>query len=348
LLLGVTVLIGSVLLFLLRRSFPTETARLETMAEQELQMVEQKAKQELMKHHLVPPLRAQAAPEKAVVVEPPQQQQPAAGAGENNNSNNHQKDTASQSVSCPYTALADLSPAERYPVATAERHMVTPPAETAARGVALVCCRTTQGPLSLVVHHAWAPVGARRFLDLVESGYFSNNDTPLMRCVPHFLCQFGLNGNPDAMKPFRPSLPDDPNWLPEGPAFRQNELGVKRFARGYLAYAGAGPHSRSLQLIVALQDNGHLAGGAPWEVPWGELVGEHSYRTLDQIYTGYGEHGPKQGSLWQADPGLKAVRRNFPKLDFVQGCRVVDTTGGQGVPMSTTTREGGGGGRTAA
>ena len=169
-LLVVTVL-GSVLLFLLSRSFPTETAQLESMAEQELQLVEQKAQQELMKHHLV--LRGGArgaAPENAVVGEQPQQQQqePAAG-GENNSNNQEEHEDTAQSSSCPYTSLADLSSAERFPVATAERHMVTPPAETAQQGVALVCCRTTRGPLSLLVHHAWAPAGARRFLDLVES-----------------------------------------------------------------------------------------------------------------------------------------------------------------------------------
>ena len=41
------------------------------------------------------------------------------------------------------------------------------------------------------------------------------------------------------------SLPDDPNWLPEGKDHRQNDVGVKRFAVGYLAYAGSGKNSRT-------------------------------------------------------------------------------------------------------
>jgi cyclophilin family peptidyl-prolyl cis-trans isomerase len=208
--------------------------------------------------------------------------------------------------------------------------MVTPPTDD---GVALVCCTTTQGPWNVLVHHSWAPHGARRFLDLVESKYFDTT-VPLMRCVRNFLCQFGLNGVPAAMKPFQKSIPDDPNWLPEGPEHRQNKDGVKRFQRGYMAYAGSGPKSRSLQLIVALRDNGHLAGGSPWEVPWGELVGKHSYETLDKIYTGYGEHGPKQASLWKAN-ALEQVRKHFPDLDFVKGCRVVDAEGELGNRLST-------------
>jgi hypothetical protein len=89
-----------------------------------------------------------------------------------------------------------------------------------------------------------------------------------------------------------------------------------------------------LQFIVALQDNGPLAGGSPWEVPWGELVGDHSYVTLSKIYTGYGEQGPKQGLLYKPN-ALEYVRKHFPKLDYIQSCNVVDAEGGQGIPMST-------------
>jgi len=118
------------------------------------------------------------------------------------------------------------------------------------------------------------------------------------------------------MKPFGKSLRDDPNWLPEGPNHRENSL-------GYLAYAGSGPNSRSNQLIVALQDNGTLAGGSPWEVSRGELVGKHSYETLSKVYTGYGEKGPKQGLLWKAK-ALDIVHKKFPKMDYVNACRVID------------------------
>ena len=204
--------------------------------------------------------------------------------------------------------------------------MVTPP-EDGDAGVALVCCETTVGPWNILVHNSWAPIGAKRFLEMVESSHFEKT-VPLMRCVENFLCQFGLNGRPDAMKPFKKSIPDDPNWLPEGPDHRENKLGVKRFQKGYMAYAGAGVASRDIQLIVALKDNGPLAGGSPWEVPWGELVGAHSYETLSKIYTGYGEDGPKQGLLWKAD-ALKFVKQNYPQIDYVNSCRVVDREEGQ-------------------
>lgn len=240
---------------------------------------------------------------------------------------------AASTASCPYVSLTDLAASERYPTASERRHMVTPPAESDVAGVTLVCCETTQGPWNILVHHSWAPFGARRFLDMVEAAYFDTT-VPLMRCVDKFLCQFGLNGVPDKMKPFRGTLPDDPNWLPEGKDHRENEMGVKRFQKGYFAYAGAGPHSRNLQFIVALNNNGPLAGGSPWEVPWGELVGEHSFATLEKIYTGYGEKGPKQGLLYKSS-ALDYVHEHFPNLDYVQSCKVVDREGGQGEPGST-------------
>ena len=149
-----------------------------------------------------------------------------------------------------------------------------------------------------------------------------------MRCIKNFLCQFGLAGDPSLNKQFNGKqnrLEDDPNWLPEGPTHRKNELGVKRFGRGYMAYAGGGKNSRSNQLIVALRDNERLGGGSPWEVPWGELVGEESYVTLDEIYTGYGDNGPPQGRL-SKEGSSEGIARDFPELDYILGCDVVDSS----------------------
>jgi peptidyl-prolyl cis-trans isomerase A (cyclophilin A) len=231
-----------------------------------------------------------------------------------------QEQTPSLPSTCPYRSWQDLTEGEQHPVASAERHMVTPPA---GGKITLVCCQTTAGPWSIAIHHKWAPLGAQRFLDMVEANYFNNQNVPLMRCIHNFLCQFGLAGK--ASEQFSASIRDDPNWLPEGPTHRENSLGVKRFSRGYMAYAGSKSKngSRGNQIIVALADNGPLAGGSPWEVPWGELVGAHSFETLSKIYTGYGEKGPKQGSLHK-DDALARVPEEFPLLDLIQSCHVVD------------------------
>lgn len=223
-----------------------------------------------------------------------------------------------ENVKCSYKSLADLTSDESHPK-RGSRHLITPPS---GGKLSLVCCETSVGNLNIVAHHNWAPLGAQRFMDMVTSGYF-NTGVPFMRCVKGFLCQFGLNADASKSNDFRRSIPDDPNWLPEGPAHRTSRLGAKRFAQGYLAYAGSGPESRSKQLIMSLEANGPLGGGSPWEVPWGELVSPESFETLKKIYTGYGEKGPPQGKLGKQGMTTE-LRQEFPKLDYIQSCTLVD------------------------
>ena len=223
-------------------------------------------------------------------------------------------------IICPYQSIDNFTIDELYPK-EGIRHQITPPS---GGNISHVCCTTTKGPLSFVIHHKWAPLGAQRVYDMVTSGYFSySGGVPLMRCVSNFLCQFGIHSDTSQRKKFNSNLKDDPNWLREGKDYRMNDKGVKRFAKGYMAYAGAGPNSRGKQLIVALAPNGPLGGGSPWEVPWGEVVGDYSFDTLDAIYTGYGENGPKQGKL-STEGMTEAMKSEFPQLDYITSCTLVD------------------------
>jgi hypothetical protein len=81
-------------------------------------------------------------------------------------------------------------------------------------------------------------------MNMVTSQYFDST-VPMMRCIKDFLCQFGINSDPTVTKKFKGNIEDDPNWLPEGPKYRENSDGVKRFAKGYLAYAGGGKNTVS-------------------------------------------------------------------------------------------------------
>jgi len=149
------------------------------------------------------------------------------------------KTTEEVNTPCKYKSISDLKEQERMPSTSDGRHMIAPPQ---GGKVFLVCCDTTAGPLSIVAHEKWAPLGTERFLNMVKNQYFDSG-VPFMRCVKGFLCQFGLNADPSKNGVFG-SIKDDPNWLPEGPKFRENEDGVKRFPQGYLAYAGSGKNSR--------------------------------------------------------------------------------------------------------
>ena len=105
--------------------------------------------------------------------------------------NSVQKDTSSILMPCEYKSFSDLKSYEIHPQVSesvdgnGRRHAYPPPKDGR---VSLVCCNTTVGAMSIAVHHNWAPYGAKRFLDMVNSQYFSSK-VALMRCVRNFICQ---------------------------------------------------------------------------------------------------------------------------------------------------------------
>lgn len=50
-----------------------------------------------------------------------------------------------------------------------------------------VHCRTTKGDINLDIYRDWSPLGADRFIELVEDGFFQ--DIAFFRCVKRFLTQ---------------------------------------------------------------------------------------------------------------------------------------------------------------
>merc|ERR1712087_418436 len=53
-----------------------------------------------------------------------------------------------------------------------------------------VHCELTTGPLTIEVHPEWAPIGSKRFLELVDAKYFDG--CALFRAIKGFLVQFGI------------------------------------------------------------------------------------------------------------------------------------------------------------
>jgi peptidyl-prolyl cis-trans isomerase A (cyclophilin A) len=246
---------------------------------------------------------------------------------------------------------ARYASADPYMILDHSVHLVPPP----EGNITIVCCQTTKGEISVAVHPSWAPLGAQRFLEMVTSGFFSSR-VGLFRSMKNFLVQFGLAGDPEVQRRYhKVKLMDDPSWLPFGPPHRTHRIevprqedksaratevvwslaearqlavptpdwtfrNVSRYQRGYMGYAGAGKNSRGTQLILAYQPNVALGGGSPWEVPFGQLIGAHSYRTIDQWTTKYGEQ-PSQGKIMNR--GVSYLEEEFPDLDYITSCEVL-------------------------
>ena len=181
-------------------------------------------------------------------------------------------------------------------------------------------CETTAGPLVIDIHANWAPLGSQRFLDMVNTGFFSSR-VGLFRAVKNFLCQTGVPGDPAVHQQWRQKgrIKDDPQWL--------DLTGQKQaLKRGYLAFAGSGPDSRTTEFFFAFRDL--KLGFQPWEVPFGELVGEASYAALDRFYAGYGDmrafggQAPAQGQIYRR--GAAYLDEEFPLLDFMTSCEEVE------------------------
>eukprot|EP00041_Stephanoeca_diplocostata_P029198 m.856298 g.856298 ORF g.856298 m.856298 type:complete len:559 (-) comp23512_c0_seq11:562-2238(-) len=179
-----------------------------------------------------------------------------------------------------------------------------------------VRCNTTKGTIRILVHRNWAPLGARRFLAMVDDGYFSAQ-VPLFRCVRRWICQFGMTKDPQVTRFWnqRGTILDDPQWLDLSNQARP------WMRKGLFAYAGSGRNTR-LQEFFVTTGSTNLGKGA-WEVPFAELADASSFRVLDSFYTGYGEvrrfggHAPDQGKI-NAQGGRYLTE--FPNLDYITGC----------------------------
>jgi len=161
---------------------------------------------------------------------------------------------------------------------------------------------TTKGPIALRIVPAWAPLGARRFLELVDDGHFSN--VAVYRALPDVLVQFGVvkAGSRAAYE----AIPDDPC------------VGVPT-REGSVIFAARGPNTRTSTLVIFTRDYQSLEKN-PWETPIG-MVSPGSMATLRSLYTGYGDipqcggRGPDPSTL--AELGNEYIASYFPQCDFV-------------------------------
>ncbi|CAE7222324.1 ppiA [Symbiodinium microadriaticum] len=172
----------------------------------------------------------------------------------------------------------------------------------------IVKCETTQGAITIELDSMQSPQGARRLLDLVRDGFFS--DQAIFKAVRGFVAQFGISDNSDMNEKWSPTIPDDErtqgSFIPKGTVF----LAADR------------PNARSTQVAVALADLSLTEHGrrpiAPWETPIGR-VDLADLPVLDRLFTGYAD-GVDEKELLRN--GNSYAREFYPRLDFVKHCNV--------------------------
>ena len=96
------------------------------------------------------------------------------------------------------------------------------------------------------VNPQWAPIGAARFKELVESKFFDG--CRFFRVIPGFMAQIGLNGDPAVSAEWRTKT------IADEPVLKSN-------LRGYVSFAKTGaPNSRTTQFFINYGDNSRLDG----------------------------------------------------------------------------------------
>ena len=160
---------------------------------------------------------------------------------------------------------------------------------------------TSKGDFILQVNKDWAPLGAERFFQLTQTGFY---DGARFFRVISGLAQFGIAGDPKVQSLWRVSpILDDP---------------VKQTnSKGRISFAMAGPRSRTTQVFISLVDNARLDSSG--FAPFGEVVS--GMNVVERLYSGYGEWAPRgngpRPDLIQMQ-GNAYLEKDFPRLDFIK------------------------------
>jgi len=163
---------------------------------------------------------------------------------------------------------------------------------------------TTKGDVLVLVlvHRDWSPLGADHFHELTKMGFYDGNR--FFRCVPGFIVQWGLNGDPKINKDWSEiSIRDDAPRV-------SNKVGT-------VVFASAGPNSRTTQLFINLGDNSASLDPQGF-TPFGEVI-----QGMDNVMHFYMEYGEQPTQAAIADIGNPYLEEHFPKLDYIKTARIV-------------------------
>lgn len=154
------------------------------------------------------------------------------------------------------------------------------------------------------MHPDWAPLGAARFLELVEANFW--DACRFFRVVPGFVVQWGISGKPSTALEWQgKQIQDDP---------QRPDVSNKPMT---ITFAKSGPNTRTSQVFINFGDNGASLDSQGFP-PFGKVVsGEDVVRAITSEYA----EGPQQGRI-QAE-GNAYLKKDFPRLSFIKRAAVV-------------------------
>ncbi|MEO7359925.1 MAG: peptidylprolyl isomerase [Gemmatimonadaceae bacterium] len=198
----------------------------------------------------------------------------------------------------PAAATDAVAPA---PVARVIPATLTSPDPTALAAAApntfTVVFNTSKGDVEVAVDRSFAPLGADRLYYMANNGFFTG--ARFYRVVAGFMAQFGLSGIPEVDEAFdKFPLKDDPRKITN--------------AKGTLAFATAGPNTRTTQMFINLEDNGPMLDPQGFAPVGTVTVGMD---VVEKLLSGYGESSNVQGMIMSK--GNEYLRTHFAELDSI-------------------------------
>jgi len=167
---------------------------------------------------------------------------------------------------------------------------------------------TTRGNFVVEAHRLCAPLGADRFYNLVQAGFYDG--VTFFRAIDGFMVQFGIHGSPAVSSVWRDAkITDDPV--------------LTKNIRGTISYAMAGPNTRTSQIFINY-NNRNVKLDSMGFSPFASVV--EGMEVVDSLHKGYGEgaprgRGPDQGRIQME--GNAYLNTDFPDLDHVIRATIV-------------------------
>ena len=175
--------------------------------------------------------------------------------------------------------------------------------------------------IEIEVYPEWAPLGAHRFKELVESGFYK--DSRFFRVLPGYVAQFGIAADPKLNQKWM-FCEKNCRALPD-------EVRKESNKRGTLSFASSGKNSRQTQVFINLGSNDGPPNflDAQNFVPFARVT-KGMDDTVKKLNSEYGivesVSGGLAGSVNQGKAayyGAEYLDAVFPKLSIIRDAKVI-------------------------